>query len=204
MLFFGLLSIGLTLAHMEIKSHPPRTSKFSEYYKKVGKIDYDLKSPLSTKDGFAKPYPCKGAPVGPSQAILTAGAKVDLEFDYGAIHNGGHFQLGLSWDNAKTIVTFYTLLKTCFLDGFTIPVTIPASAPPGNATLTWTWVNAAGNREYYMNCVDVTLIGGPKDGKVTGPQNLVANMPGAPTIPEFNVGGDRADLFDKRPIITLP
>jgi hypothetical protein len=95
-------------------------------------------------------------------------------------------------------------LKTCFLDGLTIPVTIPSSAPPGNATLTWTWVNAAGNREYYMNCVDVTLTGGPKDGKVTGPQNLVANMPNAPTIPEFNVGGDRADLFDKRPIITLP
>ncbi|KXN67567.1 hypothetical protein CONCODRAFT_42719, partial [Conidiobolus coronatus NRRL 28638] len=154
--------------------------------------------------GFNKPYPCKGAPVGPSQATLAAGSTVNLEFDYGAIHNGGHCQFGLSWDNAKTIVTFKTILKTCFLDGLTIPVTIPSSAPPGNATLTWTWVNAAGNREYYMNCVDVTLTGGPANGKVTGPQNLVANMPGAPTIPEFNVGGDRADLFEKRPIISLP
>jgi hypothetical protein len=50
----------------------------------------------------------------------------------------------------------------------------------------------------------VILIGCPKDGKITGPQSLVANIPGAPTITEFNVGGDRADLFDKRPIITLP
>jgi hypothetical protein len=55
-----------------------------------------------------------------------------------------------------------------------------------------------------MNCLDVTLTGGPANGKVTGPENLLANMPGAPTIPEFNVGGDRADLFDKRPTITLP
>jgi hypothetical protein len=95
-------------------------------------------------------------------------------------------------------------MKRCFLDGVTIPVTIPASAPPGNVTFTWTWVNAAGNREYYMNCVDVTLTGGPANGKVTGPENLRANMPGFEKIPEFNVGGDRADLYEKRPIITLP
>ncbi|KXN67569.1 hypothetical protein CONCODRAFT_42713, partial [Conidiobolus coronatus NRRL 28638] len=152
----------------------------------------------------AKPYPCKGAPVGEPQAVWKAGQTYDIAFEYAAIHNGGHCQFGLSWDNAKTIVTIKTIMKRCFLDGVTIPVTIPASAPPGNVTFTWTWVNAAGNREYYMNCVDVTLTGGPANGKVTGPENLRANMPGFEKIPEFNVGGDRADLYEKRPIITLP
>jgi hypothetical protein len=44
-----LLSACVVSGHMEIKSHPPRTSKFSEYYKKEGKVDYDLKSPLANK-----------------------------------------------------------------------------------------------------------------------------------------------------------
>jgi hypothetical protein len=47
-LFFGLLA-SMSLAHMEIKSHPPRTSKFSAYYVNSGKANYDLKNPLSTQ-----------------------------------------------------------------------------------------------------------------------------------------------------------
>jgi hypothetical protein len=36
-------------AHMEISKPPARTSKFSEYWKKIGQIDYNLNAPLSTK-----------------------------------------------------------------------------------------------------------------------------------------------------------
>jgi hypothetical protein len=48
---FALLStIALSgiSAHMDIKNPPARTSKFSEYWRKIGKVDYDLNAPLST------------------------------------------------------------------------------------------------------------------------------------------------------------
>jgi hypothetical protein len=48
---FSLLSIialsGIS-AHMDIKNPPARTSRFSEYWRRIGKVDYDLNAPLST------------------------------------------------------------------------------------------------------------------------------------------------------------
>jgi hypothetical protein len=37
--------------------------------------------------------------------------------------------------------------------------TIPSYAPPGVALFAWTWFNEIGNREMYMNCAHVQIIG---------------------------------------------
>ncbi|KAJ1997971.1 hypothetical protein GGI04_005198 [Coemansia thaxteri] len=64
-------------------------------------------------------------------------------------------------------------------------VTLPESLPGANhAVFAWTWINASGQREYFMNCVDVKIIGTP--GSFNGKKMVVANYgPETPTIPEF-------------------
>lgn len=42
----------------------------------------------------------------------------------------------------------------------TYDFTIPSYSPAGDALLAWTWQNKIGNREYYMNCAQVTIQSG--------------------------------------------
>ncbi|KAJ1728032.1 hypothetical protein LPJ61_004260, partial [Coemansia biformis] len=51
------------------------------------------------------------------------------------------------------------------------------------AIFAWSWVNASGNREFYMNCADITIAGTSKS--FTGKNITIANYPGYPTIKEF-------------------
>ncbi|KAI9299143.1 hypothetical protein K502DRAFT_333960 [Neoconidiobolus thromboides FSU 785] len=202
---YSLLALCVT-SHMEIQSPAPRRSQYSSYYQSKDDVDWDLNAPHGTSDHFDYPFPCKGAKQGPAQATYAAGSTINVQFaDVAGAnkHDGGHCQFGISYDNAKTIVVLKTVIRECFRQGITFPVTIPADAPPANnAVLTWTWINAIGNREYYMNCVDIKITGGKVGGSITGPQNLVGNLPGYPLFPEF-YQGDRRELFDKRPIITI-
>ncbi|KAJ2340177.1 hypothetical protein GGH92_006385 [Coemansia sp. RSA 2673] len=64
-------------------------------------------------------------------------------------------------------------------------ITLPESLPGANhAVFAWTWVNASGNREFYMNCADIKISGRP--GSFTGRRMTVANYgPDTPVIPEF-------------------
>ncbi|KAI9299138.1 hypothetical protein K502DRAFT_400 [Neoconidiobolus thromboides FSU 785] len=191
---------------MEIQNPAPRRSQYSRYYRSRDNVDWDLNAPQGTSGHFDYRFPCKGARQGPAQATYAAGSTIDVQFANvsGANkHDGGHCQFGISYDNAKTIVVLKTVIRNCFKQGINFPVKIPADAPPSNSTvLTWTWINAEGNREYYMNCADIKITGGKVGGSVTGPQNLVGNLPGYPLFPEF-YQGDRRELFDKRPIITI-
>ncbi|ORX67350.1 putative endoglucanase precursor, partial [Basidiobolus meristosporus CBS 931.73] len=164
--------------HMEIQSPAPRKSTFSKYYQSIRDIDYDMNGPLGV-------FPCKGYKPGHVEYTYNAGDTVQVQFAPGNTHDGGHCQFALSYDNDQTFVVLKTVVRDCFKNGLTFDVPIPATAPPSKrATLAWTWVNAEGNREYYMNCVDITINGGVPGGKVTGPKLMVANLPGYPTIPE--------------------
>ncbi|KAI0241247.1 hypothetical protein L0F63_006435, partial [Massospora cicadina] len=192
--------------HMEIHTPNPRRSQYSKYYLQRGDVDWDLNAPSGSEAGFTYPYPCRGSPRGPAHGSYAPGQTINVTFvkvHSSNIHNGGHCQFGLSYDNAKTIVVIHTVLRRCFLDGLTFPVTIPTTAAPSDkVTLTWTWINAEGNREYYMNCVDIKISGNNHNGYITGPANLVANLPGYPIFPEFYLG-DCHELFSNRTIITI-
>lgn len=68
--------------------------------------------------------------------------------------------------------------------------TIPEGLQNGQATLAWTWFNAVGNREMYMNCAAVEISGGADDesGMSDLPELFIANLDGTyGTIGEANL-----------------
>ncbi|KAL1924187.1 uncharacterized protein VTP21DRAFT_7222 [Calcarisporiella thermophila] len=175
-----LVITSITLAHMEMAFPPPRRSKYSEYYRKNGNIDYNMNSPLNPSQW---PYPCRGFPVGPAEFTFKAGSSLKVQLAGSATHGGGHCQFALQYDNGQFVV-FHTIFDECPLSK-NYTVTIPSTAPNGKAAFVWTWVNAIGNREYYMNCADVN-IDGPAQSCMDGLEQVVLNYPGYPTIPEFS------------------
>lgn len=196
-------SLSSVFGHMEMKYPPPRLSQYSDLFDYT-EIDYDINAPLNVKGNQL----CQGKPAGPVTATLTAGQKFTSQIVGYAPHKGGHCQWSLSYDQGKTFVVIDTYMENCPLTP-NWEVTIPATAPASNkAILAWSWVNAEGNREYYMNCADVAIKQNnpayATAGSVTGPKLLIVNQPGYPTIPEF-LGNPKTgkELFDARPTITV-
>ncbi|KAJ2750841.1 hypothetical protein GGI19_004867 [Coemansia pectinata] len=128
-------------------------------------------------------------------AVWTPGQTIKVQFQGLASHSGGHGEFSISYDNATTFVVVHQELKYMFVDGpshlsnkptrMEYSITLPESLPGANhAVFAWTWVNASGNREFYMNCADVKISGKP--GSFTGRRMTVANYgPDTPVIPEF-------------------
>ncbi|KAJ2388910.1 hypothetical protein GGI05_003653, partial [Coemansia sp. RSA 2603] len=100
----------------------------------------------------------------------------------------------LSYDGGKTFVVVHEELQYCFFGApsggnsatildytFNLPTDLPSS---DKAVFAWTWVNAIGNREFYMNCADIAIKG--TSSSYTGKQMTIANHDGYPTIPEFS------------------
>ncbi|KAJ1914475.1 hypothetical protein H4219_004772 [Mycoemilia scoparia] len=172
----------------------------------------DLKNPINISE---LPL-CGVAARGPTQATVKAGSSMTMKFtDHGAAHGGGHCQFAISYNN-KDFAVIQDELKHCFKDGpstdndvkkTSYDIKLPAELPSGEATIAWSWVNAIGNREYYMGCVDVKVEGSGKGDSFSGPQLLVVNHPtlgGGKTIPEFNGNYETGlDLFKARPKITV-
>ncbi|OMJ29319.1 hypothetical protein AYI69_g1187 [Smittium culicis] len=176
--------------------------------------DYNLKTPIGTNDAISAPL-CKNTgkhdkPV----ATWKAGQTVSASFEGGgAAHGGGHCQFSLSYDGGKTFVVVYEHLRYCFFDGpsssntasvlnykFTLPESVPAS---NSVVFAWSWVNAVGNREFYMNCADVAITS--NSNSFSGKQMVIANYgPGNPVIPEFNGNHETGiDLYNNSPVITV-
>lgn len=187
----------VTLAHMQMSSPAPRRSLQLQghqvHYNTIllyvfnhlihkGNTDYSYTSPLNS-DGSN--FPCKAYPAGTLAATYAAGQTVHVQMGGTATHGGGHCQWSLSYDNGKTFVVLRTIINDCFKDGLGYDVTIPAGAPPcDNCIFAWSWVNAIGNREFYMNCADVKITGSGKG--FSGPKMTVANLPGYDSIGEFS------------------
>ncbi|PIA19652.1 hypothetical protein COEREDRAFT_36584, partial [Coemansia reversa NRRL 1564] len=185
--------------HITMTSPCPR-------YSKVGKncpalpsgesIDYDLRSPIGTADNINLPFCHHKKPWASPAAKWTAGQSVTVTFEPdGKAHKGGNCQFSISYDGGKTYVVLYERLKHCFFKGpsdtsvpevtsytFKLPKDLPAS---DKAIFAWTWSNASGNREFYMNCADVSISGTSKS--FTARNITVVNYgPSSPKVAEFS------------------
>ncbi|KAJ1728787.1 hypothetical protein LPJ61_003853 [Coemansia biformis] len=210
--------VGSAAAHMAINYPCPRYSPncatkppLPDY---VGSYDVNIKNPISSlKSGETMPL-CKYNQAWPQPvASWTAGQPVTVTFQPdGAAHSGGHCQFSMSYDGGKTFAVIHEELEHCFFNGpasgnqaqvlqytFNLPQTLPASK---SAIFSWSWVNASGNREFYMNCADVAISG--SSSSYTGKKMTIANYPGYPTIPEFG-GNSKTGLeyYTNQPSVTV-
>ncbi|KAI8318884.1 hypothetical protein GQ54DRAFT_299790 [Martensiomyces pterosporus] len=204
---FLALAASAVSAHMAMTSPCPRYSPNGASCPPVPSgesLDYSMTSPLGADQPLCKhttPFP------SPS-ATWSAGQSITVEFaPGGAPHGGGHCQFSLSYDGCKNFVVVHEELEHCFFNGaadvrqytFNLPSNLPSS---DKAVFAWTWVNAIGNREFYMNCADVAIKG--SSGSYTGKQMTIANHNGYPTIPEFNGNFKTGlDLYQNATSITV-
>lgn len=161
-------------AHMKMVQPTPRGT--------FEPIDYDLQSPL----GPDRPYPCGGKPAGKVTATMEAGKYFDVQLGGGAPHDGGHCQFGVSYDQ-KTWVVIHTVVRECMRkEGLNYKIKVPADIPSSeHAVFAWTWINSAGNREYYMNCADIRITGS-QSKSLSGLELFIGNIDGHPIIPEMD------------------
>ncbi|KAJ1719565.1 hypothetical protein LPJ61_006286, partial [Coemansia biformis] len=160
-------------------------------------LDYSINSPIGNA-GNDSPMPlCKYSTPWPTPAAKwAAGQSITVSFVPGGIsHSGGHCEFSMSYDGGKTFAVIHQELRYCFVGSkpsgttnvvtqssytFNLPKDLPSS---DKAIFAWSWVNASGNREFYMNCADVAISGTSKS--YTGKEMTIANYKGYPTIPEF-------------------
>jgi hypothetical protein len=209
MLFYlANLLLGIN-AHISMSYPISRRNQLSKFYRDSNNVDYDLRTPL-----YAKPnnftFPCKGFPVGPSTTTYNDNT-ISITLEGTAVHGGGHCQFGISYDN-KNFLVLKTVLNSCLLDTMTYTFNLPDNAPGSDLIVFWTWINRIGNREYYMECADVTvnnnsIIDKNKEVTLKGKELLIVNILNYPIVPEWDVGAppsvDGRNLFEKVKDTTL-
>lgn len=171
---------------------PSRKNKYSDYYIINNLVDYNIMAPLNT-NGYT--FPCKGFPVGPPTQTFNSNI-ITVTLEGSAIHGGGHCQFGISYDDTHFLV-LKTVIRNCLLDTMTYQFTLPLNTPSGNLTLFWTWVNAIGNREYYMECADIQVNNNNDDAnnvRLYGKELIIVDLPGYTYLPEF----PNIDMYDGR------
>lgn len=130
----------------------------------IGTPDYSLTEPLNGRD---RTYPCGGKPKGASQASWRQGSSYEVTIEGTAFHNGGHcqfaFSKGTGTKATDTFLVVRTILDKCIpsIGPHKYTVTVPPNYPLGPAVFAWSWVNAIGNREYYMNIASTLRSRGP-------------------------------------------
>ncbi|KAJ2237462.1 hypothetical protein H4R99_001939 [Coemansia sp. RSA 1722] len=154
-------------------------------------------------------------PYDTPSATWTAGQSVTIKFNPNAAsHSGGHCEFSISY-NGKDFAVIHQELRYCFRKGkpaaidntaevlqytFDLPEDLPSS---DKAIFSWTWVNASGNREFYMNCADIAIEGGTSSS-YTGKKMTIVNYPGYPTVEEFNMDYETGiDLYTDTEQITI-
>ncbi|KAJ2554017.1 hypothetical protein EV175_002734 [Coemansia sp. RSA 1933] len=202
-------------AHMTIIDPCPRFSPWCTHEPPAlpagVQYDYSIKSPIDP----ASTLLCKSNTSWPSPvATWTAGQSITVQFyPDGAAHGGGHAQFSVSYDGGNTFAVVYEVLKYMFFNGpsssntpevLSYTFTLPADLPNSDSVIfAWSWVNAIGNREFYMNCADVAITGS-SSSSYTGKQMVIADHDGYPTIPAFN--GDYTtglSYYENAPSVTV-
>ncbi|RDI76958.1 ATP-dependent bile acid permease [Venturia inaequalis] len=186
LLLMGLLS-PLVSSHMELSQPLPQRSQFNPALS-GGAVDYNLKSPLAA-DGSN--FPCHGYQNDPfvSAATYTAGKTYQMALSGTTTHGGGSCQLSLSYDNGGTFKVIKSMVGGCPLTQ-QYDFTIPSFAPTGNALFAWTWFNEIGNREMYMNCAFVQIVGSSTTRRSrTKRQSAITSMNSLPNIWRANIAG---------------
>lgn len=115
---------------------------------------------------------------------------ITLNFTGSASHGGGTCQVAISMDKEPDYQSTWKIIQVfeggCPTSGDgndgTHPFSfqIPEGFPNGEATLSWSWYNRVGNREFYMNCAAITVTGGADDGQAyydSLPDLYVINLP---------------------------
>ncbi|KAJ2889597.1 hypothetical protein GGI21_006509, partial [Coemansia aciculifera] len=158
-----------------------------------------MDAPIGNHGAISKPL-CKYTTPWPTVAATwTAGQSVTIKFNpVGVSHSGGHCEFSMSYDGGKTFAVIHRELQYCFVGKkpasvtntvsvFSYTFNLPADLPSSNnAIFSWSWINASGNREFYMNCADVAITGGTSNS-YTGTEMVIANYgPNYPLIAEFN------------------
>ena len=191
-------------AHIFMRDPPSRRNKYSQEYVSQGNVDYNIMAPLYF-DGSTFPFPCKGFPKGPSTKTIN-GNKVSVTLEGSATHGGGHCQFGVTYDDSKFVV-LRTVTDNCLTGGMTYDFDLPSNIPSGDITVFWTWINRIGNREYYMECADITVdnpTGSNSPVEISGKELLVLNILGNTVIPEgLPAGNDGTDLLNSRKDISV-
>ncbi|KAL2268974.1 hypothetical protein VTJ83DRAFT_3820 [Remersonia thermophila] len=174
----ALLGIAaLTDAHMMLVYPQALRSKLNPHTT-PDMIDYSLTSPLSN-DG--SDFPCKGSLSllgtlnGASVARWTVGGEYNFTLAGGATHNGGSCQVAVSVDDGARFYVLHSYEGGCPIVssapgtgsgagtgvGSSFRFRLPRDTPPRKgAVFAWTWFNNLGNREMYMNCAVVDVVGG--------------------------------------------
>ncbi|KAK4110640.1 lytic polysaccharide monooxygenase [Canariomyces notabilis] len=155
-------------------------------------------SPL---DPSGSDFPCKagaGAQYAGTATPMEKGSKQTLSFTGSATHGGGSCQVSITYDNPPTKQSKWKVIHS-IQGGCPARNTagnlgndptmeapdkyefaIPQDIPSGNATLAWTWFNKVGNREMYMNCSPIDIVGSEgSEAALAGlPDMMVANIAG--------------------------
>jgi hypothetical protein len=156
-LLFCYALLPFTSAHMEMSEPLPMRSRLDPL-NTGSQVDYDLKSPLNAGGSN---YPCHGyqndRPIR-TTATYTAGKTYQMSIAGTVTHGGGSCQLSLSYDNGATFKVIKSMIGGCPLTQ-QYDFTVPPYSPSGIALFAWTWFNEIGNREMYMNCAHVQIVG---------------------------------------------
>ncbi|KAJ4297967.1 hypothetical protein N0V90_005866 [Kalmusia sp. IMI 367209] len=121
--------------------------------------DYNILTPLHP-DG--SDFACKlyqyNTPLT-SVATYEAGQTYQMKLMGGATHGGGSCQVSLSCDLGQHFNVIKSIEGNCPIQK-EYEFTIPEDAQTANqCLLAWTWFNKIGNREMYMNCAVVDIVG---------------------------------------------
>ncbi|KAJ1954660.1 hypothetical protein EC988_002311 [Linderina pennispora] len=204
-------------AHMQVTYPCPRFSPHCATTPALPpgeSLNYNLASPIGSGGDILAPL-CHSQTAWPQvNEKWTAGQSITVKFAQGgAAHGGGHCEFSLSYDGGKTFVVIHQELKHCFVGSasssntantlsytFNLPSDLPGT---DHAVFAWSWVNAVGNREFYMDCADVSISGSSKS--FTGKEMTIANYgSNYPTIGEFNGNYDTGlDVYSKAKQITV-
>ncbi|KAL3706235.1 hypothetical protein TMatcc_007245 [Talaromyces marneffei ATCC 18224] len=174
-------------------------------------------SPLAA-DGSDFPCKLRGNTYAYTPDVLAAntyhvGDSPLLSFKGGATHGGGSCQVSLTTDLEPTADSKWFVIHS--IEGgcptnaagnigndanAPVPTTFNFTIPDiagGRYTLAWTWFNRIGNREMYMNCAPVEIIGqgGSKkreeetslSKRADFPEMFVANINGCTTSEGFDI-----------------
>ncbi|KAF9969602.1 hypothetical protein BGZ73_007986 [Actinomortierella ambigua] len=204
-------------AHVAVKEPCPRYGAYAGCPAPPAgqSVDYNIRAPIGVFGSANQPLCKHTKAVTKNIPTYKAGQTINVKFDIGAAHGGGHCQFALSYDGGKKWVVIKEIIRDCLRGNinpstYSIPVKIPSKAPSGRVIVQWLWNNAIGARELYSNCFDIK-IKGTNGGKVTGKEIVLINYgTKSHRVGEFPNPGDKdgRELFTaksrKTVTITVP
>ncbi|KAH8731943.1 hypothetical protein GQ44DRAFT_722106 [Phaeosphaeriaceae sp. PMI808] len=155
-------------------------------------------SPLAPAD-----FPCKqrsGVYAISTMNKWNAGETQRVSFNGTAVHSGGSCQFSITTDKEPTKESQWKVIQSniggcpanqkgnypepkpgdsplLHPNPDTFPVKMPSNIPSGQYTFAWTWMNAEGNREFYMNCAPIQVGGSSETASTQSAAAALAKLP---------------------------